>query len=506
MLKSGKSLKSLLINNYHYVVLAFFILTNLFLIFRLGIATDDLWFRKVSVCSPSVIIQYFRWHFQKENGRLLAHIFTVLFLRNKATFWLWKIIMVFATTVYCVLIAKISSVNRSQYKSAVAITVFLFMTVISDIYTGSVYWLTGSFNYFFPVLILLTVIWLSLNKPTSLLLPVLGLLCGATMEQTGLMVIGWFLLILIDYIIKEKKFSFFTFVCIVTSAIGYTFVIFSPATNTRASNQGFQGAKDIFINILKVIRRNWIDNISVMFIMTITVISVCWWLYKFNCNKSYRVISVIVIVYLISFDILNYIFKIFLYISEAFFSNKIILSKTANSVIAAFWIAYLVVFTITAVHVIIRIYFEKNQFLVCATAILAVGSQIMMGISNFAPKRTAFSGISMLMFFVIYSLNCINESLKLSKSQRIQKLNRKKPLKKALICFACIFACFYQIVFFKVFGYMYFSFDSKKYYPLDSVAMTEETNAKEQRNIKFYSNPDSVWNKEYNLFDFSLYS
>lgn len=158
MLKSGKSLKSLLINNYHYVVLAFFILTNLFLIFRLGIATDDLWFRKVSVCSPSVIIQYFRWHFQKENGRLLAHIFTVLFLRNKATFWLWKIIMVFATTVYCVLIAKISSVNRSQYKSAVAITVFLFMTVISDIYTGSVYWLTGSFNYFFPVLILLTVI------------------------------------------------------------------------------------------------------------------------------------------------------------------------------------------------------------------------------------------------------------------------------------------------------------------------------------------------------------
>jgi len=75
-----------------------------------------------------------------------------------------------------------------------------------------------------------------------------------------------------------------------------------------------------------------------------------------------------------------------------------------------------------------------------------------------------------------------------------------------LICFACIFACFYQIVFFKVFGYMYFSFDSKKYYPLDSVAMTEETNAKEQRNIKFYSNPDSVWNKEYNLFDFSLYS
>lgn len=506
MIKSKGSFKSFLINNYHYVVLAFFILTNLFIIFRLGIATDDLWFRKVSVCSPSVMIQYFRWHFQKENGRVLTHIFAVLFLRNKATFWLWKIIMVFATTVYCVLIAKVSSENKSQYKSAVAITVFLFMTVITDIYTGSVYWLTGSFNYFFPVLVLLTVIWLSMNKPKSLLLPILGFICGVTMEQTGLMVIGWFVLMLIDYIIREKKVSAFTIICIVTSAIGYALVIFSPATNTRASNQGFQGAKDIFVNILKVIRRNWIDNISVMFIMTLTVISVCWWLYRFNCNKPYRTVTIIAILYLISFDILNYIFKLFLYISEAFLSNKIVLSQTANLVIAAFWIAYLIVLTITAIYVIMRIYFEKKQFLVCATAILAVGSQIMMGASNFAPKRTAFSGISMLMIFVIYSLNCINESLKLSKSQRIQKLNSKKSFKKVLIGFACIFACFYQIVFFRVFGYMYFSFDSKKYYPIDSATMTVETDAKEQRNRKFYSNPDSVWNKEYNLFDFSLYS
>ncbi len=506
MIKTKESFKSLLINNYHYVVLAFFILTNLFIIFRLGIATDDLWFRKVSVCSPSVMIQYFRWHFHKENGRLLAHIFTVLFLRNKATFWLWKIIMVFATTVYCILIAKVSSKSRNQYKSAVAITVFLFMTVITDIYTGSVYWLTGSFNYFFPVLILLTVIWLSMNKPNSFLLPLLGFICGTTMEQTGLMVIGWFSLILIDYIIKKKKVSVFNVVCIVTSAIGYAFVIFSPATNTRANNQGFQGIKDILVNIIKVIRRNWIDNISVMFIMTLAVISICWWLYKFNHNKEYRVVTVIAIVYLISFDILNYIFKIFLYISEAFFSNKIVLSQTANLVIAAFWVAYLFVLTITGAYVIIRIYFEKKQFLVCATTILAVGSQIMMGVSNFAPKRTAFSGISMLMIFVIFSLNCINESLKLTKSQRTQKQKNKKSLKKVLISFACIFACFYQIVFFKFFGYMYFSFDSKKYYPLDSVAMAEETNVKEQQNINYYSSSDSVWNREYNLFDFSLYS
>lgn len=502
----NKSLKTFLTENYHYVALAAFILTNIFIIFRLGIATDDLWYRKVAVCSPSVISQYLRWHFQKENGRLLAHFLAVLFLRNKVTFWIWKIIMIFATSIFCILTAKLISKDKRQYKSSVVITVFLFMTVITDIYTGSVYWLTGSFNYFFPILVLLSVIWLSSKKPTSPFLPILGFLCGLTMEQTGLMVVGWFVLMLSDYIIKEKKISIFYVACILSSAIGYALVIFSPATSTRAGNQGFQGIKDILINILKVIRRNWIDNISVMFLMSLVVISVCWWLYKFNCKKSYRKITVIAIVYMIAFDVINYAFKIFLYISEAFLCNKITLPQSANYIICFFWMLYFAVLSVSAVYVIIKIYLEKKQFLVCATAVLAVGSQIMMGASNFAPKRTAFSGISMFMFFVIYSLNCMNESIKGSKSQRLKNIDQKKVLKKALVCSACVFACLYQIVFFKVFGYMYKDFDSEKYCPMDSVAMAAETDAKELQNIKFYSSPDSVWNKEYNLFDFSLYS
>ena len=171
--QNKQSVKTFFINNYHYIALILFFLTNLLIIFRLGIATDDLWFRKVSVCSPSVMLRYFQWHYHKENGRLLAHILTVLFLRNKVTFVIWKTLTVFSLFAYCIIISKLSAKNRSQYKSAVVITVFLFMTVITDIYTGSVYWLTGSFNYFFPVLLLLSIMLLTVKKPQSFLLPIL---------------------------------------------------------------------------------------------------------------------------------------------------------------------------------------------------------------------------------------------------------------------------------------------------------------------------------------------
>lgn len=503
--QNKQSVKSFFVNNYHYIVLILFVLTNLFINFRLGIATDDLWFRKASVCSPSVMLQYFQWHYHKENGRLLAHILTVLFLRNKATFWIWKILMVFSLFAYCIIISKLSAKNKSQYKSAVVITVFLFMTVITDIYTGSVYWLTGSFNYFFPVLLLLCIMLLTVKKPQSFLLPILSLFCGVSMEQTGLMTIGWFVLVIADSLIRKRKVGINTIICVISSCLGYATVFFSPATNTRVSNQGFQGFSEVLINILKIIRRNWIDNISLMFLMTLIVISVCFWLYKFRSKNSFfSKITVPVIVYLITFNVLNYIFKLALYACDAFLGKDISFPSSVNITIAVFWGLYMVILAVSLIYTVIRLYIEKKEFLVCAATILGLGSQIMMAASNFAPKRTCFSGITMFMFFVIYSLNEMYKDIIASK--KVGRVKVKPHSLKIAVCFVCLFACVYQLVFFRVFGYMYVDFDSKEYHPISSEEMTEETYQKELRNYNFYSNPDSVWNQNYDILDFSLYS
>ena len=129
-----------------------------------------------------------------ENGRLLVHVFVILMLRNKFTFVLWKILTVAGLVAYCDLIAKMASASREQYRSAIMTVIFFFMTIV-NIYTYSIYWLTGSFNYFYPMLFLLALMYLSRKKPGSPALIPLALLCGATTEQVGIMCIGWFFLL-----------------------------------------------------------------------------------------------------------------------------------------------------------------------------------------------------------------------------------------------------------------------------------------------------------------------
>ena len=144
------------------------------------------------------------------------------------------------------------------------------------------------------------------------------------MEQTGLMTIGWFVLVITDSLIRKIKVGTNSIICLIFSCLGYATIFFSPATNTRVSNQGFQGFNEVLINILKIIRRNWIDNISLMFLMTLIVVSVCFWLYKFRSKNSFlSKITVPMIVYLLTFNVLNYIFKLALYACDAFLGKDI---------------------------------------------------------------------------------------------------------------------------------------------------------------------------------------
>ncbi len=449
--KTTDSIKKFFQNYYHFVILFLFTLSNIYIAYNIELAVDDFWFKEFAVCSPKIIFKYFQWHYLKENGRLLVHILTVIFLRNNITFIVWKVLLVFSLTVLCLLIAKIISSDKAQFKRSVAITVFVFMTVLTNIYDGSVYWLTGSFNYFFPVLLLLAVMLLSIKKPGSFLLPILGFICGATTEQPGLMVIGWFVLLIFDQFIQKKKFNVYFLICAVFSAIGYATVILSPATNTRLTNQGRQTFQEIIINILKIIRRNWIDNISLIFFETFLVISVCFWLYRFSVKGTpHRKASILLIIFLIAFDILNYGMRFLLYICGTYF-QKIVFSATVNYIVAALWFIYLIVLSFCSIYVVIKIYIRQKNFIIFSSTILGVGSQIMMSASNYAPLRTCFSGVVMLLFFIVYSLNMMYTDSKKDNCKLYKKIT--PYILKSATCICCIFACLFQIAFSHVFRF-----------------------------------------------------
>lgn len=496
-LTEPRGIKGFLYNNYHHIALLLFTLTNIYILFNTGIYLDDLWYKSIAVCSPSVMLEYFKWHYMNENGRLLMHVLATIFLRNKTTFIIWKVLLTFALIVYCKIIAKLISADCEKQKAIITLVMFLYMTVTFGVYTRSVYWLTGSFNYFLPVLMLLLLMYWSEKKPNSVLLILWSFLCGATMEQTGMMAFGWFILVIFDAIVRKEKLKVNTVLCAAFSALGYATVIFAPGTSTRVSNQGFQGIRSVAKNILIIIRQNWLDNISVIIMVSLLAFCTAYWLYKFKDNNRLSgKITVPVIVYLISASILNCLLKIVIFVSG--FLGKNIYSPNLNKVIGILWGVYLIVFAVSMVYVIIRLYIEKHAFLPFAATILAIGSQVMMAASNNSPERTCISGTTMFMFLIIYSVRYIYSDIKQHKS----KISIKRPLIRTLVVFICAFACVYQLAFFSIGGACGVPYDSVKYHAVDKNGLKELTDGRKQSNIDFFSNPDSVWNVQYDVFNF----
>lgn len=497
-LTKPRDIKGFLYQNYHYIALLLFSLTNIYILFKTGIHLDDLWYKSIGVCSPSVMLEYFKWHYTHENGRLLMHILATVFLRNRITFVLWKVLLTFALILYCKVIAKLAVPDRENQKAALTLVVFLYMTVTFGVYARSVYWLTGSFNYFLPVLMLLLLMLWTVRKPNSVLLIIWSFLCGATMEQTGMMAFGWFVLIIFDAIVRKKKINTYTILCTVFSAIGYATVIFAPGTHNRVTNQGFQGARLLSRNILIIIRQNWIDNISVIIMVSFLAVCTSYWLYKFkDSSKFSRKITIPVIIYLISANILNCLLKAIIFALN-FLGKTIPFSYVLNTLIGILWGLYLFVFAVSTVYVIVKLYIEKQAFLPFAATILAIGSQIMMAASNNSPERTCISGTTMFMFLIIYSVEYIYTDIK----QRKHKISIKRPLIRTAVIIVCAFACVYQLAFFKIGGACGVPYDSVKYHSVDKNGLKELTDGREQSNIDFFSDPNSVWNVKYDLFNF----
>ncbi len=498
-LTKPRGVKGFLYQNYHYIALLLFSLTNIYILSKTGISLDDFWYKSIGVCSPSVMLEYFKWHYTHENGRLLMHILATTFLRNRITFVLWKVLLTFALILYCKVIAKLAVPDRENQEAVLTLVIFLYMTVTFGVYTRSVYWLTGSFNYFLPVLMLLLLMFWTVKKPNSVLLIIWSFLCGATMEQTGMMAFGWFVLIIFDAIVRKKKINAYTILCTVFSAIGYATVIFAPGTRTRVSNQGFQGARLLAQNILIVIRQNWIDNISVIIMLFLLALCTSYWLYKFkDSNKISQKITIPVIVYLISANILNCLLKVIIFVLDFIWGKTIPYSTGLNTLIGILWGLYLFVFAVSMIYVIIKLYIKKQAFLPFATTILAIGSQIMMAASSNYPERTCISGTTMFMFLIVYSAGYIYADIK----QRKQKISIKRPLIRTAIIIVCAFACIYQLAFFKIGGACGVPYDSVKYHSVDKNGLKELTDGREQSNIDFFSDPDSIWNVKYDLFNF----
>ena len=138
----------------------------------------------------------------------------------------WAILNSVFLTGICYFVAKITSSDKKENIPLIMVILFFFLSVLDiSITRQSVYWLTGSFNYVYP-LFLFFAYWFCLKniskKRFFILSIILGIFSAATVEQSAMMTFGLTVLITLshfdgfknikNFIQKNKKLFILCFI------------------------------------------------------------------------------------------------------------------------------------------------------------------------------------------------------------------------------------------------------------------------------------------------------
>ncbi|WP_113672676.1 DUF6056 family protein [Vallitalea guaymasensis] len=225
-----------------FITLLTFIVTAI-VNFNVRLYGDDFFY----ACFTRIDFDYFITrhldHYMRANGRAIVHLFVTVFLGINQYFWAICNSLMLAGIVFFG--AKICMGMEVKEKksligySAVIMAVTIFF-LDPNLTRQSVYWLTGSFNYVYPIFMLL-VYWYLLSRSTysnkmRWYVPIIGFLAAATVEQASVMTFGLTLLMLLEKrIIRKNKINKMEILTLIIVALGMLSVICSPAVFLRAS-------------------------------------------------------------------------------------------------------------------------------------------------------------------------------------------------------------------------------------------------------------------------------
>ncbi len=93
-------------------------------------------------------------HYVSDTGRFIVCILITVFL--KAPFFIWQVLNSFMLAAICLLISKLAVKDEEEKQPLIMALVFLMIAFLNISLTReSVYWLTGSFTYIYPLLMFL---------------------------------------------------------------------------------------------------------------------------------------------------------------------------------------------------------------------------------------------------------------------------------------------------------------------------------------------------------------
>lgn len=334
-------------------------------------------------------------HYFLDNGRLIVHFLDTIFL--SLPIFLWQILNSLMLTGICYFITKIVQITFDKKENNFFVFSIVFILIASldiEITRQSVYWITGSFNYVYPLFIFF-IYWYNLlnidNSKTSFVIAIItGFLASASVEQVGMMSLGLTFLLLFARNSNLKIFDLSKFfknnykllVLVLINVLGLATVLLAPSQFIRLNSGEEINGLDLMIENSKFLINNYtsVKNIlayCILFNLTSIV-------YALNNMKNGKIGSII----LCALNVLFTVICTFGIKYASYSIEKILLI-----------LLILITYAIT-LFVINKRVFNKLISPLTISVILFIGSQIMMIISPVLGYRNLLPGLIMFSFIV----------------------------------------------------------------------------------------------------------
>ena len=145
--------------NFNYIILIIFFILMINLHRYIYLGGDDYIYGNFIKDGIQSFCNMHINHYIHTNGRAIMHfLVTIMLIFDR---YLWIIINPLALCIFVILISKICCKEEKNFNIALLLTIMLLFFIGIDISRETIFWLDGSFNYFYPMLLLLTNIYLS---------------------------------------------------------------------------------------------------------------------------------------------------------------------------------------------------------------------------------------------------------------------------------------------------------------------------------------------------------
>ncbi len=276
--------------NYGYLCLGllFCCLLVLFRFLYLGFA-DDRVYSTAAQTNPSDFLYFMRYHYGYVNGRTWVHVLLMLFLRFGVYPWRFFMPACFTAIVY--LIARLVSTSAQTLQKTLVWSCAAVMCVSVTVYEEALFWETGSFNYILPALCIGTLLLCLRDGKCLWCTPILGLLCGASTEQFGMITFGCLLLWLgyREFCQKDHTHRIWFIVSLLTTFTGLLTVVLSPSVRART----YAETGGLLDKISYLFFGFWFHSKEMCALLTLLALAACLYLYCTASKRRVKIVSLI---------------------------------------------------------------------------------------------------------------------------------------------------------------------------------------------------------------------